>query len=141
MKGLIIGLIVGAVVVWGWYKTDKGKISITETVTVTNTVVKTVEERRYVDQLRWIDKYQTNIVWVTNYVERMREPVVVANPAPTSEVKIPSQYRSEAVGKPSVVARQPSRFGGPIAISNAPVKYNDGKKVIGHTGVHKGLGE
>ena len=77
MKGLIIGVIIGAVAAWGWYQTDKGKISITEITTVTNTVVKTVEETRYVDQLRWVDRYQTNIVWVTNVVEKVAQIIPV----------------------------------------------------------------
>lgn len=82
MKGLFIGLVLGAIATWAWFHTG-GKISITETKTITivetNRVTKT--ETRYFDETRWTIK--TNEVWKTNIIEQVvRVAPVVMPPDP-----------------------------------------------------------
>lgn len=143
MKGLIIGLIIGALAVWGWYQSPRGKISITQTLTITNTVIKTVEQTRYNDQLRWVDVCRTNEVWKTNIIERVREATTTAKSEPVVSGVTEPQNQSAAVQQvaPNKSAAA-SGFRGSQSITNrvAP-EYRGGKKVIGHTGVHKKMGE
>lgn len=59
MKGLFIGLIIGAGVMWLWFNTA-GRVQVTDTVTVTNIVTETVRDTRIVEQVRYVT--------LTNYV-------------------------------------------------------------------------
>lgn len=87
MKGLFIGLVLGAIAMWCWYQTG-GKIHITETKTITvietNWVTKT--KTRYIDETRWITK--TNEVWKTNIVEKIAQTAPIAIVAPVVQKTI-----------------------------------------------------
>jgi hypothetical protein len=83
MKGLFIGLVLGAIATWCWFQTG-GKISITETktITVTETNWVTQTETRYFNETRWITK--TNEIWKTNVIDKIAEIIPVASVAPVA---------------------------------------------------------
>lgn len=98
MKGLFIGLVIGAIAVWGWYHTG-GKISITETKTITNVV--SVTKTQIVEQARWVDVYRTNEVWKTNMIEKTEQTAVIV-PSVKAVTEQPKPVQSVSAVQPAV---------------------------------------
>jgi hypothetical protein len=110
MKGLFIGLILGAIATWCWFQTG-GKISITETKTITNEVIKTVTETQIVEQVAYITK--TNEVWKTNIVEQIVK-ITPVMPEPQKVVEKPKTVQSVVQPKISETnATRTIKFNGP----------------------------
>lgn len=138
MKGFIIGLIIGGAAAWGWYQTDKGKISITKTKTITNAVSVTVTTTNitYVDQTRFIDVYRTNEVWKTNIVEKVTQTIPVATVVPVekneTQLKPVEPIIQQDTNTPEI--KKPIGLGGPKPVPGGTkvVKYNrrTGEKTI-----------
>lgn len=140
MKGLFIGLIIGAIATWGWFQTA-GKISITETKTITvietNWVTQT--ETRYFNETRWITK--TNEVWVTNMVDKIVQvtpaavaPVVqkiIEQPKPTQPVRVVQPITQQAG---TVTEQKPAST---VAITGGTRTMRPGKKI--KMGAHRGM--
>ena len=118
MKGLFIGLIIGAIATWCWFQTG-GKVSITETKTITvidtNWVTKT--ETRYFNETKWITK--TNEVWKTNIIEQVAKIVPIA-PKTIEQVKpilatpvilVKTQIVESAAQPKSTIKKKADNFG------------------------------
>jgi hypothetical protein len=140
MKGLFIGLILGAIAAWCWFQTG-GKISITETKTITvietNWVTKT--ETRYFNETRWITK--TNETWKTNMVEKIVQvaPAAVA-PVARKVTEQPKPAQPIQAAQPvvqQVVPVSEKKPASAVAITGGTRTIRPGAKI--KMGAHRGM--
>ena len=141
MKGLFVGLILGAIAAWCWYQTG-GKISITEVKTVTNIV--SLVETQIVQEVKYEYKYipKTNEVWVTNVVERVAQTTAIAPVVQKTTEQSRSQParsgQANAVPAPAVSKMTISKDSQTV-IGRTAEQKRAGKVV--NTGVHKRIGD
>jgi hypothetical protein len=96
MKNIIAGLVLGAIAVWFFYSSPKGKLIRTETRT--NEVSVTVIETQIVQKAEYQYVWKTNEVFVTNIIEQVVKADPVTAPWPvTAETIPPAQVTRPAV--------------------------------------------
>lgn len=136
MKNIITGLLLGAIGVWFFYQSPKGKIHRTETKTNEVTVSVTVVETQTVWEAKYQYVWKTNEVWKTNIIEKVVQVAAPVQAQPPPVAAVSAQPVKNIATPPAAQKSDALRGPRPASRVNAPGSVSGTSK---HTGIKRNM--